>query len=364
MNSSQKRVLIVDDEEDLTWTLSKKLTKDRDKFQLICVNSGNEAKEVLNQLPVDLVVTDIRMPEVSGLELLVQIKEKFPETKVIIMTAYGSADVQKLANDRGCFSYLEKPFEINEFREIILEALTEKKGFNGKVSDFQLSDIIQLYCLGRHTLALKVVNEDEVGHIYFDDGNIVHAATNTLEGENAFYYILSWLGGEFTLLQNEKTRQETINKGWQSLLLEALRRADEKSGAAHKDKEREKHARIQKIHLILNPLLREGNIHLILIHNFAGFPITFLPTDTPQASEVEEIGNQISNIYSHLNEPELLSGKLLPNFLEIHFNDQILISSRVNNSDNLISILSSQRTNIGFVRLELRKILKKIKELL
>ena len=148
-------------------------------------------------------------------------------------------------------NYLEKPFEINEIREIILEALKEKKGFNGKVSDFQLSDIIQLNCLGRHTLALKVVNEDEVGHIYFNDGNIVHAETNTMEGENAFYYILSWLGGEFSLLQNQKTKQETINKGWQSLLLEALRRADEKSGAAYKNKEQEKQKRIQKIHLHL-----------------------------------------------------------------------------------------------------------------
>nr|HQV32139.1 response regulator [Calditrichia bacterium] len=110
LSDRRKRVLIVDDEEDLTWTLSKKLSKDSDKFDLYCMNSGREAIEMLNQMPFDLVITDVRMPEVSGLDLLVEIKDLYPETKVAIMTAYGSSDVQHEATNRGCFSYIEKPF--------------------------------------------------------------------------------------------------------------------------------------------------------------------------------------------------------------------------------------------------------------
>ena len=104
--------------------------------------------EVLNQLPFDLVITDVRMPEVSGLDLLVEVKRQYPQTKVIIMTAYGTSDVQKEAADRGCFEYIEKPFEINELRQLILDALRKKKGFQGSVSDFQLSDIIQTKLFG------------------------------------------------------------------------------------------------------------------------------------------------------------------------------------------------------------------------
>jgi len=123
MASIQRRVLIVDDEEDLTWTLSKKLSKDSDKFQLVCVNSGSEAIEVMNQLPVDLVITDVRMPEVSGLELLVQIKDRYPQTRVIIMTAYGSDDVKREANQGGCFRYIEKPFAFEELAWAVIDGL-------------------------------------------------------------------------------------------------------------------------------------------------------------------------------------------------------------------------------------------------
>ena len=70
MQARRKRVLVVDDEEDLTWSISKHLSKDVEKYELICVNSGVKALEVLSQLPVDLVISDIRMPEISGLELL------------------------------------------------------------------------------------------------------------------------------------------------------------------------------------------------------------------------------------------------------------------------------------------------------
>jgi DNA-binding NtrC family response regulator len=57
MTTKPKRVLIVDDEEDLTWSVSKNLARDHRQYELICVNSGSEALHVLNQIPVDLVVS-------------------------------------------------------------------------------------------------------------------------------------------------------------------------------------------------------------------------------------------------------------------------------------------------------------------
>ncbi|RMH93246.1 MAG: response regulator, partial [Calditrichaeota bacterium] len=225
-------MLIVDDEEDLTWTLSKKLSKDSDKFEVICVNSGREAIEVLNQLPVDLVITDVRMPEVSGLDLLVDIKRLYPDTKVTIMTAYGSPDVQQEASQRGCFDYIEKPFEINELRKRIIESLEQKRGFRGSIADFQLADIVQLNCLGRITSTLKVRGEGGEGTIYFRDGNVVHAEAGHLEGESAFFYMMSWSGGEFQVFRNMPPARETITRGWQSLLLESMRLLDESSDLA------------------------------------------------------------------------------------------------------------------------------------
>ena len=154
MVKNLKKVLIVDDEETLTWSMSKSLSKDRDKYEVIIANNGREALNQLKKNDIDLVISDIRMPDVNGLDLLVRVKKEFPQTKVIIMTAYGSSDVQKEANRRGSLFYIEKPFEINDIRKIIIDLIGKKKGFRGRVVGLQLTDVIQMNCLGRLTTAL------------------------------------------------------------------------------------------------------------------------------------------------------------------------------------------------------------------
>ena len=128
-----KKVLIVDDEETLTWSMAKSLSRDRDKYEIEIANNGKEALDVLGKMPIDLVLSDIRMPDINGLDLLVQIKRDYPETKVIIMTAYGSSDVQREASKRGSLYYIEKPFEINEIRKLILDLIKEGT-ISGKIA--------------------------------------------------------------------------------------------------------------------------------------------------------------------------------------------------------------------------------------
>ena len=208
-----KRVLIVDDEEDLTWSIAQHLKKDNNQYELYTVNSGQEALDVLKQVPINLVVSDIRMPEISGLDLLMDIREKYPSTKVIIMTAYGSSEIQHEANERGCFKYIEKPFEINELRRLILDGVEDRKGFEGRVSDFNLSDLIQMNCLGRLTNALYVEKGAQTGAIFIEDGNITHCEVDDLQGEEAFYEIMSWEGGSFRVEKGQKSKKETVVKG-------------------------------------------------------------------------------------------------------------------------------------------------------
>lgn len=365
MSENHKRVLIVDDEEDLTWTLSKKLSKDSDLFELYCMNSGREAIDLLNQMPFDLVITDVRMPEVSGLDLLVEIKQLYPATKVVIMTAYGSSDVQKAANTRGCFSYIEKPFEINELRQLILDAIREKKGFKGSVSDFQLSDIIQLNCLGRLTSALKLNSEGEEGLICFQDGNIVHAETRHLEGEAAFYHIMSWPAGEFQVLRNYSPTRESITKGWQSLLLESLRRVDENSDAAKEAVERDKRKRQRAITKLLARLTDAEGVHHLLIHTRAGFPLFYSGgSENGEAEAANELGNHISGLYEAIAEKAgFLDGGPLE-FWDLQFANSSFIVQRIPGEDAYLSVVGGTGVNAGFVRMEIRKSLTSLAELL
>lgn len=229
MGQPAKRVLIVDDEETLTWSMSKSLSKDREKYGLLIANTGGEALEILANNPVDLVITDIRLPDINGLDLLTTIKNDYPATKVIIMTAYGSSDVQKEANKRGSLYYIEKPFEIADIRRMILDILWKKKGFEGNVFDLQLTDVIQLNCLCRITAALRVDKGDQQGVIYFNDGDIVHAECEGQVGKEALFTILSWHEGKFDHQRGVMPVQQTISQNWEHLLVEGMRKNDELS---------------------------------------------------------------------------------------------------------------------------------------
>ena len=222
-----KKVLIVDDEETLTWSMAKSLSRDRDKYEIEIANNGKEALNVLSKMPIDLVISDIRMPDINGLDLLVQIKRDYPETKVIIMTAYGSSDVQKKASKRGSLYYIEKPFEINEIRKLILDLIKEKRGFEGQLFDLQLTDIIQMNCLGRVTTSLVITRDNHRGAIYFKDGEIVHAECDDSAGEEAFYSILGWQEGKFVSNIGVQPPQETISSTWEHLLVEGVKRRDD-----------------------------------------------------------------------------------------------------------------------------------------
>jgi len=125
MTELKKKILIVDDEEDLTWSISRKLQKENRRFDIICANSGNQALEILSENKVDLMITDLRMPGVNGWQLLDAIKSRYPKTQVIVMTAFGSLEIKQALSEWGRTGYIEKPFEINELKRMILHFLGE-----------------------------------------------------------------------------------------------------------------------------------------------------------------------------------------------------------------------------------------------
>ena len=127
MDCGKKRILIVDDEEDLTWSISKRLVKDGDSLEVTCANSGNSALEMLSKSRYDIMVTDLRMPGVSGLQLVNMVKIRYPKIRIIVMTAYGSIEVKEVLETLGTIGYIEKPFEINDLRRLIYASLEKRQ---------------------------------------------------------------------------------------------------------------------------------------------------------------------------------------------------------------------------------------------
>lgn len=231
-----KQVLLVDDEETLTWSLSKTLARDREIYEVTTANDGLTALSLLRGKSFDVIVLDLRLPGIDGLDLLVRIKQEMPATKVIIMTAYGSTEIKEKAKARGSLYYIEKPFDLDNMRSLILKSLheDEDKGFKGSITGLQLPDLIQMNCLSQITTALYVKKENREGVIYFEDGQISHAQVGTLEGEEALFTILSWQSGSFRFVGGEKAPTSSIATNWEYLLIEGMRKADEMKLALEK----------------------------------------------------------------------------------------------------------------------------------
>jgi CheY-like chemotaxis protein len=118
-----KKMMIVDDEETLTYSLYQSFILAKQNYEVVTASSGEEASEKLKTTRFDLVITDISMPGMSGIELLIYIKQNYPQTEVIIMTAYGSDEKREEALHNGARYYIEKPFEIKEFKQLVMDLL-------------------------------------------------------------------------------------------------------------------------------------------------------------------------------------------------------------------------------------------------
>lgn len=97
----------------------------------------------------------------------------------------------------------------------------------GNLEDFELTDVFQLIQLGQKDGGLRIQTDDDVGIVYFKSGMVIHAKTNTIQGEPAIDTILSWKQGRFVFNPSEETLERTVDLPIQQVILEAARRIDE-----------------------------------------------------------------------------------------------------------------------------------------
>ncbi|MCJ7772822.1 MAG: response regulator [Desulfobacterales bacterium] len=224
----KKKVLIVDDEVKLLKMLKKALLDDQDLYEVILADSADTAIEILADEEISLVVSDIMMPGMSGIELYAIIRVTCPKLKVIFMTAYATDSIRQAIEANSRLLLIEKPFNYNQLREMIQEVLNEKKtGFEGVLKDIELTDIIQMCCLSSGNVSIRISKGIQTGTVAIKNGEIVHSECNGLSGEKAFYEIVSWEGGKFEILKDIVYQNKTINKDWKFLLIEGARLSDE-----------------------------------------------------------------------------------------------------------------------------------------
>ena len=151
-----KKILVVDDEPSVTGSLSLILTEAG--FEVLTAQSFAESTTILKQLPVDLVITDLRLADASGIDLITYVKRTTPDVEVILMTGYGSLDITIEAIKAGAYYYLEKPYTPDRLFALVDRALQlqELKHENEALKRTLIGDGETFGMIGRDTKMCQI----------------------------------------------------------------------------------------------------------------------------------------------------------------------------------------------------------------
>ncbi len=119
------RILIVDD-EDIVVRSCLRILADTD-YAVDVARGGAEALEKINATAYDVLLVDILMPRINGLEVLQHVKQRSPDSEVIIFTGLSQSETALRAQELGAFAYLAKPFEPEDIRGLIAQALARRR---------------------------------------------------------------------------------------------------------------------------------------------------------------------------------------------------------------------------------------------
>lgn len=217
------KVLVVDDDAAFSSAIARDLSAHA--FQVTTASTVDEAILVLARDPVDVVVTDLRMGDRDGIDLLGACRAAARPARTILMSAYATARDYDTALQLGAVRVLCKPFTPRELIEAIREAVECEHGFHGNVHGLSLLDILQMFHYGRRNATI-IIGGTKPGRIYVEGGDIVHAEVADATGERALVALLSTRSGSIrTTVLGDHAR--TIARPFEWMILDALRIVDE-----------------------------------------------------------------------------------------------------------------------------------------
>jgi CheY-like chemotaxis protein len=224
-------IYLVDDERELLESLDVLLKREFGAAKVRSTTEPEEARRWLEQERPEVMITDFRMPNYSGLDLLAFATQRWGSLPVILITAFASPEINDLTK-LGTFKYLPKPFQPQQLISTV-RSLTDVKrqGFDGFITVSMLADVIQLHALAGSTGALYIDTHEGSGSVWFSGGKISHAVTASGKGSSAFYDIMRWRGGNFRF-EPSAPPETSITVSNNELLLEAYRLRDEALYAA------------------------------------------------------------------------------------------------------------------------------------
>ena len=225
-----KKVLVVDDDHGFLLSLQDMCRERVDAFEIVTAGNGKEALAVLASQPIHLVVTDLKMPEMDGFELVSRMSKLRNSVPVIAMTAFGTPEMEDRLMNLGAFQYIEKPVDFELLLQKIKDGLAA--GAKGHVSGVSLSSFLQLLELDRKTCTIMARAGSRTGLLFFENGSLINAYAEPLAGLDAAFEIISWEQAEIEIYNFCQNRKRTIDAPLGFILIEGSRLSDERGEGA------------------------------------------------------------------------------------------------------------------------------------
>lgn len=236
MSGRQFNILFLEDDLITSNFVVKTLQRDLPNVKISPAISIKEAHKKVSENPFDLFILDIQLPDGNGIDFLNQLQQEHINVpRTVFMTASQVPEFRQRAQSSGAIHFFEKPVRVKEFAELIRDLLAQQPlqenqeaAFEGMLSSLTPIDLVQLKCLSMASVGLEFCTKEGArGVVFFRDGQVIHAATGSLSGEDAFCHIMSWKSGKITELPLPNLAPKTIQSKWADLVMVAALSLDE-----------------------------------------------------------------------------------------------------------------------------------------
>jgi CheY-like chemotaxis protein len=224
------RLLIVDDDEVQARALVRAFSRLRPDLTLLTANSGAEATRLMAERGVDLVLTDLQMPEMDGFELVAWVLNNCPDVAVFTMSAFGTEQTASRLDSLGGIEYFTKPLDVKSALLRLTDAIDQS--VRGHVQNVSLASFLQLMEMERKTCSLTISCDDKTGVLVVRKGQLIDARCGQLCGEEAAISIIAWPNSSIMISRHGESGPPTIQKSLGFIVMEAMRVQDEAARSA------------------------------------------------------------------------------------------------------------------------------------
>lgn len=234
----KNKILILDDDNDWLVLGREMLSALPSRPEILTANNGKRALSILESEPVRLLICDLKMPRIDGLQVLSIVRRRHPELRTVVLSGLEDEEYRSRAYALGVDLFWIK-IEMQREPKLFIECLESllgsaerdaEAGFRG-IQSKSLMDIIQMECLSRTSTVLRITRGPLVAKLWIQDGDLIDAEVEGARGEVAFQRLLAWKSGTFENLPAEPQRERTILKPVNALLLESAQTLDENTDA-------------------------------------------------------------------------------------------------------------------------------------